>query len=78
MTANPFTPSLIRQCANFKHQNDSCTFVSKVDECQPDGGFINYLKLPFCVFEGKEAPAIVMLILWLVILFIALGITAEE
>ncbi|EGD75575.1 hypothetical protein PTSG_06644 [Salpingoeca rosetta] len=64
-------------CGNFHAHNDTCYFVKHAPDCAVDGGFINYLELPYCIFN-TEPPAIVLLLLWLVFLFIALGVTAED
>eukprot|EP00045_Choanoeca_perplexa_P011758 m.125809 g.125809 ORF g.125809 m.125809 type:complete len:215 (-) comp15760_c0_seq2:2-646(-) len=64
-------------CEGFKHYKDPCAFVENIDACSPDGGFLNYLELPYCTLKST-GPAVVLLLLWLVFLFIALGVTAEE
>eukprot|EP00049_Salpingoeca_infusionum_P006060 m.100790 g.100790 ORF g.100790 m.100790 type:complete len:697 (-) comp13183_c0_seq3:4403-6493(-) len=66
-----------QSCSDFKRWNDTCKFVSVVDDCQPDGGFINYLKLPYCALDSAGG-GIAIMVVWLIFLFIALGITAEE
>eukprot|EP00056_Hartaetosiga_gracilis_P005052 m.80796 g.80796 ORF g.80796 m.80796 type:complete len:729 (-) comp12032_c0_seq5:116-2302(-) len=71
---NPFPNAT---CNHFSDYNDTCAFVREAEACAVDGGFINYLELPFCVLHS-EAGAIVILLLWLIFLFIALGVTAEE
>ncbi len=74
---NPFTHPLRQQCSDFHHRNDTCQFVKQADDCQPESGFINYLELPFCLLHS-EPPAIVIMLLWLIYLFVALGIGAED
>lgn len=59
------------------HQN-RCGFVKCVSECQDDDGFIDYLKLPYCALDGSIAGTIIILAGWILILFIALGTTAED
>jgi sodium/potassium/calcium exchanger 6 len=55
-----------------------CDFVKCVGECQNDDGFIDYLKLPYCALGGSIAGTMVVLTMWILILFIALGATAED
>lgn len=66
------------QCEAFHQAADKCAFVSTVPDCQPGGGFINYYKLPFCVMPGAVPAAMIIEFLWLLFLFVALGVTAEE
>eukprot|EP00042_Codosiga_hollandica_P057154 m.840477 g.840477 ORF g.840477 m.840477 type:complete len:624 (-) comp59512_c1_seq2:198-2069(-) len=56
---------------------DKCTFVQLADACQNDGGFINYLAVTYCQLNSKGG-AIVLFIFWLLVLFVALSVTAEE
>jgi len=55
-----------------------CMYVTCVESCLPDEGFVNYYKLPFCSFRGSVAPAVSLLVLWLLILFLALGTVADN
>ncbi|EDQ90217.1 uncharacterized protein MONBRDRAFT_31967 [Monosiga brevicollis MX1] len=64
-------------CEGFKHYEDPCALVKQADNCQPDGGFINYLELPYCTMKSVGG-SVVILLLWLLFLFIALGVTAED
>jgi len=55
-----------------------CMYVTCVDGCLPEEGFVNYFKLPFCSFRGSLAAATPLLVLWLLILFLALGLVADN
>lgn len=60
---------------------DSCVFVTCAADCQvqSDSGYINYLRLPFCTLKGRDDGAgVVVLVCWLLVLFVALGTTAED
>eukprot|EP00041_Stephanoeca_diplocostata_P030897 m.945196 g.945196 ORF g.945196 m.945196 type:complete len:513 (+) comp23845_c0_seq6:233-1771(+) len=60
---------------------DPCVFVTCTADCQlqPDSGYINYLRLPYCQLKGKQNGAsVVILVIWLLVLFVALGTTAED
>ena len=52
--------------------------MNKTENCQMDDGFINYLVFSFCNFDYQQAwiPALIMGV-WLFILFIGLGVTAD-
>eukprot|EP00040_Diaphanoeca_grandis_P022589 m.121796 g.121796 ORF g.121796 m.121796 type:complete len:803 (+) comp28879_c0_seq2:256-2664(+) len=55
-----------------------CEFVQCVDACGSDEGFIQYLQIPYCTFNGSVPAGMVLMILWIFVLFIALGTTAED
>jgi len=55
-----------------------CLYVSCVESCLPEDGFVNYMKLPFCSMQGSVAGAVPVLILWLFVLFLALGLVADN
>ena len=60
---------------------DPCVYVTCNSGCQVgvDSGYINYLRLPFCeLHEKTPGGSIIVLIIWLLILFVALGTTAED
>lgn len=61
---------------------DPCVYVTCASGCQvqPDSGYVNYLRLPFCELHGSGANggAVIILIVWLLVLFVALGTTAED
>ncbi|KAJ7309615.1 hypothetical protein JRQ81_007669 [Phrynocephalus forsythii] len=48
-------------------------------DCKMEGGFLNYLNGVFCVFPHSVQPlAVVLYALWLLYLFVILGVTAEK
>eukprot|EP01137_Pigoraptor_chileana_P016824 Opistho-2@73970 len=66
------------ECQDIEDKLEKCLFVTTVTDCLPDSGFINYLKLPYCSLPHHYGFALMVLFLWMIFLFIALGTTAEE
>ena len=57
----------------------TCAFVSCARSCQVEVGFANYLRLPACVLhDSKPEITALLLLLWLLVLFVVLGTTAED
>jgi hypothetical protein len=55
-----------------------CNFMNKTENCQIDDGFINYLVFSFCNFDLNQTwIAVLLMAVWLFILFIGLGVTAD-
>ncbi|NXI79835.1 NCLX protein, partial [Rhipidura dahli] len=68
-------------CWEVRKHNSSewCHFIRSNPDCQLDGGFLNYLDGVFCVFPPWLLPlAVTLYALWLLYLFIILGVTAEK
>ncbi|NWS14525.1 NCLX protein, partial [Pachyramphus minor] len=68
-------------CWEVRKQNSSewCHFIRSNPDCQMDGGFLDYLNGVFCVFPPQLLPlAVTLYALWLLYLFIILGVTAEK
>jgi len=67
------------ECRNYRdYGNDTCSFMRNTDDCQLDGGFIDYLTFLFCQLGEKLlAGGLTILFGWLVVLFIGLGVTAD-
>ncbi|XP_026866278.2 mitochondrial sodium/calcium exchanger protein isoform X2 [Electrophorus electricus] len=56
-----------------------CEFVRSTPDCAADGGFINYPWITFCLLSPKLLPlAIFLYIVWLLVLFLVLGLIASE
>lgn len=56
-----------------------CFFVEHNDNCQDVDGFINYVEILYCTFSPSLFPlAVLLYILWLVLLFIALALSADD
>ncbi|GAA6091149.1 mitochondrial sodium/calcium exchanger protein isoform X1 [Tachysurus ichikawai] len=56
-----------------------CEFVVNTTDCHIEGGFINYPYITFCVFPPKLLPLVIFFyVLWLLILFLILGLIASE
>lgn len=69
------------ECRNVVHLNGSqwCSFVKATEDCRIGSGFIDYLQGAVCGFCHDLLPlAIVLYAVWLIYLFMFLGITAEK
>lgn len=59
--------------------SDRCQFVRKTPDCQMEDGFINYLEQAFCLLPPTYTPLTITLsLIWLLVLFIILGLTASK
>ncbi|NXQ00670.1 NCLX protein, partial [Vidua macroura] len=68
-------------CWEVRKHNSSewCQFIRSNPDCRLDGGFLDYLDGVFCVFPPQLLPlAVTLYALWLLYLFIILGVTAEK
>ncbi|NWX34794.1 NCLX protein, partial [Notiomystis cincta] len=68
-------------CWEVRKHNSSewCRFIRSNPDCRLDGGFLDYLGGVFCVFPPRLLPlAVTLYALWLLYLFIILGVTAEK
>ncbi|NWV86134.1 NCLX protein, partial [Dasyornis broadbenti] len=68
-------------CWEVRKHNSSewCHFIRSNLDCRLDGGFLDYLDGVFCVFPPQLLPvAVTLYALWLLYLFIILGVTAEK
>ncbi|KAM3868400.1 mitochondrial sodium/calcium exchanger protein [Diretmus argenteus] len=58
---------------------DRCAFVKNTADCSMEDGFINYLHLAFCLLPPNLTPlTITLCIIWLLFLFVVLGLTASK
>ncbi|KAF3850880.1 hypothetical protein F7725_012652 [Dissostichus mawsoni] len=58
---------------------DRCAFVKSTPDCNLEDGFLNYLNLAFCLLPPNLTPlTITLCIIWLLFLFIILGLTASK
>lgn len=58
---------------------DRCAFVKNTPDCGLEDGFINYLRLAFCLLPPNLTPlTITLCIVWLFFLFLVLGLTASK
>ncbi|XP_068678580.1 mitochondrial sodium/calcium exchanger protein-like isoform X2 [Montipora foliosa] len=70
-----------KECAevrDIKSSANCCDFVKSTNSCLMDDGFIQYVQVPYCSFPTALSLAFVLLVLWLVFLFITLGLTADD
>ncbi|XP_070372218.1 mitochondrial sodium/calcium exchanger protein isoform X2 [Equus asinus] len=59
--------------------SDRCAFIRTNPDCHSDGGYLDYLDGIFCHFPADLLPlAIALYALWLLYLFLILGVTAEK
>uniref|UniRef100_A0A8C3X8B6 Mitochondrial sodium/calcium exchanger protein n=1 Tax=Catagonus wagneri TaxID=51154 RepID=A0A8C3X8B6_9CETA len=59
--------------------SDRCDFVRTNPDCRSDGGYLNYLEGIFCHFPPGLLPlAVTLYALWLLYLFLILGVTAAK
>ncbi|XP_034727675.1 mitochondrial sodium/calcium exchanger protein isoform X2 [Etheostoma cragini] len=58
---------------------DRCAFVKNTPDCDMEDGFINYLQVAFCLLPPNLTPlTITLCIIWLIFLFIILGLAASK
>ena len=74
--------AVIEEC---KHVHDfngtiaQCDFVQNNEHCNDTDGYFNYVEILYCDFGGTLAPlAIFIYALWLIVLFIGLGESADS
>ncbi|XP_076147572.1 mitochondrial sodium/calcium exchanger protein isoform X1 [Alosa pseudoharengus] len=59
--------------------NQRCEFVKNTPDCSQEDGFINYPRFTFCQFSPRLLPlAITIYAVWLLFLFLALGLAASK
>uniref|UniRef100_UPI0037E954AF mitochondrial sodium/calcium exchanger protein isoform X1 n=2 Tax=Semicossyphus pulcher TaxID=241346 RepID=UPI0037E954AF len=59
--------------------SDRCAFVRNTSDCSMEDGFINYIRLAFCLLPPNLTPLIITLcIIWLLFLFVILGLAASK
>lgn len=71
----------VRSCEAVHQVNvsEQCSFVLGNEHCHTDDQFVPYMTFVYCTFgSGNTPPAIVVLIIALLIMFVALGITADD
>ncbi|NXC50368.1 NCLX protein, partial [Penelope pileata] len=62
-----------------RNSTEQCHFVRSNPDCRLDGGFLDYLGGIFCAFPTHLLPvAVTLYALWLLYLFVILGVTAEK
>ncbi|CAL8347944.1 unnamed protein product [Lota lota] len=58
---------------------DRCAFVKTTPDCSVVDGFIDYIRLVFCLLPPSLSPLTVTLcMIWLLFLFVVLGLTASK
>ncbi|KAM4746185.1 mitochondrial sodium/calcium exchanger protein isoform 2-T2 [Anableps anableps] len=58
---------------------ERCAFVTRTPDCTMADGFINYLRLAFCLLPPNLTPlTITLCVVWLLILFLILGLAASK
>lgn len=69
------------ECDRVHYMNASlqCAFVSSTEECHSDEQYLAYTTFVYCAFgSGQTVPGLVVLALGLLIMFVGLGITADD
>ncbi|KAM9858915.1 mitochondrial sodium/calcium exchanger protein [Aulostomus maculatus] len=58
---------------------DRCAFVKNTPDCKMVDSFVNYLQVAFCLLPPNLTPlTITLCIIWLLFLFVILGLTASK
>ncbi|XP_023576251.1 mitochondrial sodium/calcium exchanger protein isoform X3 [Octodon degus] len=66
-------------CRSVYNASDRCNFVRSNPDCRSYGGYLDYLEGLFCHFSPRLLPlAITLYVLWLLYLFLVLGVTAAK
>ncbi|KAG8190982.1 hypothetical protein JTE90_010841 [Oedothorax gibbosus] len=56
-----------------------CEFVKTVDDCKPGIGYVAYTEHMYCLYGPQAVASVVSIsVIWLLILFAGLGVTANE
>ncbi|XP_077016032.1 mitochondrial sodium/calcium exchanger protein isoform X2 [Tamandua tetradactyla] len=79
--ASGVSDSLVVDCRDVCHLNasDRCRFVRTSPDCRCDAGYLDYLVGIFCHFPPGLLPlAITLDVVWLLYLFLILGVTAAK
>ena len=63
---------------HFVNESSRCQFVTSNEDCNSGSGFLPYLTFVYCDLQGLPILAIAILGLWLLALFITLGISADD
>ncbi|XP_075390996.1 mitochondrial sodium/calcium exchanger protein [Tenrec ecaudatus] len=59
--------------------SDRCAFIRTNPDCHSNGGYLDYLEGIFCFFSYLLLPLVITLyVLWLLYLFLILGVTAAK
>ncbi|XP_060049023.1 mitochondrial sodium/calcium exchanger protein isoform X3 [Erinaceus europaeus] len=72
---------LMADCSDVCHLNGSerCHFIQTTADCRSSGGYLDYLAGIFCLFPPSLLPlAVTLYALWLLYLFLILGVTAAK
>jgi len=73
--------SIDGSCSDIHAQNwtHKCYFAEHNDNCLDVDGFINYVTILYCSFGKHLFPlAIIIYVVWLIVLFIALAVSADD
>ncbi|XP_062038498.1 mitochondrial sodium/calcium exchanger protein isoform X2 [Lepus europaeus] len=59
--------------------SDRCAFIRTNPDCRTNGGYLDYLEGIFCCFQPSLLPlAVTLYVIWLLYLFLILGVTAAK
>jgi len=78
--SNISTDGSCSEVTTFDNWDDRCYFVQNNEGCQDVDGFINYIQFIYCTAGTKSLfPfSVTLLILWLLVLFIGLAVSADN
>lgn len=73
--------NVLHSCRDVNQVNasDQCLFIQTTADCKSQIGYVDYNSFMYCTFsEGNSFKAVGIAIVWLLVLFVGLGVTANE
>ena len=70
-----------QSCNSVHSYTNQCEFVRNNSNCQDYSGYINYVEVLYCNFDGdagSRSGALILFVTWLGVLFIGLGKAADD
>ncbi|XP_065192404.1 mitochondrial sodium/calcium exchanger protein-like [Sycon ciliatum] len=66
-------------CSSVRHlpKDKQCDFIKGTSSCEIDGGYINYLHLPYCLLAGYEPVGLIIIALWMFYIFFSLSVVVD-
>ena len=58
-------------------KDKQCDFIKGTSSCEIDGGYINYLHLPYCLLAGYEPVGLIIIALWMFYIFFSLSVVVD-
>lgn len=63
---------------NVSGSGAQCDFVRNNSNCQDYEGYINYIEVLYCQFQGQVGLGLVLFFIWIAYIFVALGKSADN